>query len=678
MGSTGASTPPNFGPRRRLRQRLSRILARPIAISSDEHDQRYADAMTNTTSRDHLKAASPNGVTPAVLALDHAARGRQLDLLRQELEHSISERDRLVADLERVHGLRWTRLGARLRRIIKRWRQVRALAVTVIRHPGKVARIIRADLRSSDGARRLVRRLHGDHPDPSGASRALRAEGKHEQALAQLDAALARRPTDTSVLAERTVTLVQMGELSRALENARALVAVSNVAAHRTTEASLAGRLRELDPTWLPTLEPPEPLDSAGTGRILHLLKESRPYYDRGYTMRSHYVLQAQRDAGLHPAVVTSLGFPRLDGFAEFAAVDELDGIPHYRLDLGPDYPYREVPFDRFVNDYARQARRVAATIRPEVIHASSGYRGYETALVALALGRHFGIPVVYDVRSMLEATWTGDIARSQTGEHYGLRVRREEHCMQQADLVFTIAETLRHEIVRRGIDPDKVVVIPNAVDPDAFRPIPPDIPLKRQLGVDGRTVLGYISNIGRREGLDILIEGVARLVQRGRRDIACLIVGEGPELAAVRRLIDARDLGTFVRAVGQVPHEEIQRYYSIIDVFVVPRRNDEAARLVTPLKPFEAMAMERPLLVADLPALLEVAGHDERGLSFRAEDPESLAAQAARLVDDPELRLTLGRAGRGWVANERTWAHNGQRYLEAYGRLTKMGARRD
>jgi glycosyltransferase involved in cell wall biosynthesis len=314
-------------------------------------------------------------------------------------------------------------------------------------------------------------------------------------------------------------------------------------------------------------------------------------------------------------------------------------------------------------------AADVVRAVRPSLLHASSGYRGFDGAITALALGRHFDIPVVYDVRSYLEATWTGNADRAERGEHYRLRHGKELRCMQDADLVFTIAETMRAELAGRGIDQDKIVVIPNAVEPDSFVPAPADQALAAELGLAGKQVLGYISNLGKREGLDFLIEAIAKLSRR-RSDVGGLIVGDGPEIEGLRARCVELGVADIVKITGQVPHAEISRYYALIDVFVVPRRDDHAARLVTPLKPFEAMAMERPLLVADLPALIEVTAPGERGLSFRAEDSDSLAMQAETLLDDPALRARLGRNGRDWVLRERTWAANAERYVEAYARL--------
>ena len=95
--------------------------------------------------------------------------------------------------------------------------------------------------------------------------------------------------------------------------------------------------------------------------------------------------------------------------------------------------------------------------------------------------------------------------------------------------------------------------------------------------------------------------------------------------------------------------------------MFVVPRTANRVSRLVTPLKPYEAMALERAVVVSDLPALREIVTPGETGLTFRAEDAEDLAEVLGRLLDDPALRARLGRQAREWILAERTWAANGR-----------------
>jgi glycosyltransferase involved in cell wall biosynthesis len=180
--------------------------------------------------------------------------------------------------------------------------------------------------------------------------------------------------------------------------------------------------------------------------------------------------------------------------------------------------------------------------------------------------------------------------------------------------------------------------------------------------------VIGYISNLDHpREGHETLIEATARLIEAGR-DVACLIVGDGRRRQRLEALAASSGVADRVVFTGAVPHDEVPAMYALLDAFVVPRRDERAARLVTPLKPFEAMAMARPMIVADLPALTEIAPDGERSLTYPAEDAAALAAAVERLMDDTQLATRLGEAGRAWVIKERTWASNGPRWSSIYG----------
>ena len=103
------------------------------------------------------------------------------------------------------------------------------------------------------------------------------------------------------------------------------------------------------------------------------------------------------------------------------------------------------------------------------------------------------------------------------------------------------------------------------------------------------------------------------------------------------------------------------------MDLFANPRVDERAARLITPLKPFEAMALGIPVLVSDLPALREIVDPPHRGVVAPPGDPIALAAAIEALADDPDRRAALAAAGRDWVRRERTWTANGPRYRAAY-----------
>jgi glycosyltransferase involved in cell wall biosynthesis len=113
-----------------------------------------------------------------------------------------------------------------------------------------------------------------------------------------------------------------------------------------------------------------------------------------------------------------------------------------------------------------------------------------------------------------------------------------------------------------------------------------------------------------------------------------------------------------------------VQRYYAQIDVFVVPRTNDQVSRTVTPLKPLEAMAMQRAVVTSDVPALRELILPGETGLVFAAEDATALTTAIEPLLDDPAARARLGKAAREWVIAARTWHRNGELYRQLYAEL--------
>jgi phosphatidyl-myo-inositol dimannoside synthase len=520
----------------------------------------------------------------------------------------------------------------------------------------------------------LARRIARARPAIREAEAAL-AAGNPDRALAVTESAIRSRPGDRVLLALRRRAFAGRGDQTGVAATIAALRRAGGVSggdALAETERRLHGDLAETDPRWRPRiLGPRRPIEPRSDRVILHLLKESRPQRQSGFAMRSHDNMLAQRDAGWDPVVVTALGFPRWTG-ARVTATEQVDGIRHHRLDLGAGYP-DDGPVDRYLEDYAWCAAVIAREERPAIIHASSGGRGYEAALVGLALGDHLDLPVVYEVRSLFDGPApSGALAATASDatsprERYRRRDATEVRSMLAADAVVTLAETMKADIVARGVAPERVFVVPNGVDPEAFSPRPADPALRARYGVGYRYLIGYVSNLDHpREGHETLIEATALLLDAGR-DVACLIIGDGRRRERLEAVAASSGVADRIVFTGAVPHDEVPAMYALLDVFVVPRRDERAARLVTPLKPFEAMAMARPMVVADLPALTEVAPDGERSLAYPAEDAAALAAAVERIMDDSALGARLGAAGRAWVAKERTWASNGPRWSAIY-----------
>ena len=607
----------------------------------------------------------------------------EVDTARREAVRATNEMRLAKWKLQSFRRRRWWRIGGALSGARKGW-------PGLVRVPSdlwgavfdRVPPLPRPQAKKYRGRPTILRGDDGwSLPEPRVPNertvRGLVDEGHYDEAVLLVDELLAERPNDGGLLREKRHAHLRRGDLEEAFDATAALRLLSDTSSHRQAERNLWGRLRELSPLYGPEVPgEPEVLEPKSKSVVMHLLKESAPYFERGYTMRSQAMLQAQRQAGYEPFVVTSLGFPRRDGFEEFDPIEMVDGIEMVRLDAGPGYDVRTIPWDVYLQDYAFMAARALAHRAPALLHAGSGYRGFDSALVGIALKRRFGVPLVYDVRSFLEHTWTDDMDVAESSSHYRARYATEVRCMHEADFVLTIGNAMRDDLIARGIPETKIGVVPNVVDTSVFSPRPPDSALLEAYGLAGReAVLGYVSNLGSREGIDVLVAAIAVLREQGL-DVGGLIVGDGPERSSLELLAQDLGIADAITFTGQVPHEDVVAHYSLIDVFVVPRKDDFAARLVTPLKPFEAMAMGLPVVVSALPGLLEIVQPDDRGLAFPPGDSSALANTVGRLLADSDLRERLATNGREWVEAERTVEANSRRYHAIYDAI--LGGRYD
>jgi glycosyltransferase involved in cell wall biosynthesis len=397
--------------------------------------------------------------------------------------------------------------------------------------------------------------------------------------------------------------------------------------------------------------------------RVLHLVTNTLPEVTAGYTVRTQGVAAAQRRIGLDAHVVSRLGFPVTAGHFTAASLVHVGEVPYHRI-----LPITWLPSadDRALRLDVDQTARLVERLRPVVLHAHSKYLN---AQVALALRDRFGLPVVYEVRGFIEETWRSR-GRDPLTDAYRLAREAETHCMSAADAVVTLAESMKTEIVGRGVAADRVIIVPNAVD-DIFLAESPDAgPLRRGLGIDpDDVVVGTVTTVNDYEGLDTLVDAVALLRDRGHQ-ARLLVVGAGPALSALRRRAADRGLANAAVFTGAVPFADIRQHYAAIDVFTVPRADTPVTRLVTPLKPLEAMATARPVVASDLPPLREIVEPGRTGAIARAGDPASLAAAIEPLLSEPTERSRMGETARRWVAQHRTWDAAARAYRDLYERL--------
>jgi PEP-CTERM/exosortase A-associated glycosyltransferase len=399
--------------------------------------------------------------------------------------------------------------------------------------------------------------------------------------------------------------------------------------------------------------------------RVLHVLDHSIPLHS-GYTFRTRSILQQQRALGWETYHVTS---PKQG--ATPAADETVDGLRFYRTAPGTGALARMPVLNQLavIDRLAARLLEVAREVQPDILHAHSPALN---AVAALRVGRRLGIPVVYEIR----AFWEDAAVDHGTSREWGLRYRitraLETYALRRVDAATTICEGLRKDIVARGIPAHKVTVIPNAVDIDDFSVDGArDAALAGQLGLAGKSVLGFIGSFYAYEGLNVLLDALPVLLA-ANPEIRVLLVGGGPQEAALKAQAQRLGVAAQVIFTGRVPHSEVQRYYNLIDVLVYPRLKMRLTDLVTPLKPLEAMAQGRLLVASDVGGHGELIEDGKTGVLFEAGNAHALAEKTLALLAQPERWPALRQAGRAFVERERSWSASVARYRGVYGALPK------
>jgi len=394
--------------------------------------------------------------------------------------------------------------------------------------------------------------------------------------------------------------------------------------------------------------------------RILHVLDHSLPLHS-GYAFRTAAILREQCLQGFETLQLTT---PRQnDGRV---TEEDADGLHFLRTPLAPR-KVDALSVVRYVREMAATERRIAAVVghsAPDVIQAHSPVLN---AIPAIRAARRFGLPFVYEVRTLWEDSAVNHGVTRVGSARYRASRGLESWVMRRADHVTTICEGLRTEIVSRGVAPERVTVIPNAVDTRSFAfGAIGDPALRAKLGLADRRILGFAGSFHGYEGLDLLLDAVARLVPT-RPELAVLLLGGGSQESALRDRAASLGLSGRVVFTGRVPHAEVQRYYELVDLLVYPRRSSRLTELVTPLKPLEAMAQGRILVASDVGGHRELVRHGETGFLCPADDAAALASAIENVLDEEASWPRIARQARTFVESERTWSASVGRYHDVY-----------
>ncbi|HEU5179330.1 MAG TPA: methyltransferase domain-containing protein [Candidatus Polarisedimenticolia bacterium] len=290
-------------------------------------------------------------------------------------------------------------------------------------------------------------------------------------------------------------------------------------------------------------------------------------------------------------------------------------------------------------------------------------HRFDEGSLAGVLLSRSLGIPLVLEYNG--SGVWIAD-HWDRPLPHRGTFQAIEAANLKQAHLIVTVSGVLRDELVEKGVERHRILVCPNAVDADEYRPDRDAAAVRRRLALEGRKTIGFIGTFGPWHGAPILA-AAAGAILRGDPQAALLWIGDGTERGRVEAILAEQGVADRCRFTGLVPQKEAPDFLAACDLFVSPHvPNPDGSRFFgSPTKLFEYMATGRGIVASNLEQIGEILEDGRTALLVPPGSPEALAEGILRLLRDPDLAARLGDAARRQAIARHSWERNARSVLD-------------
>jgi glycosyltransferase involved in cell wall biosynthesis len=336
------------------------------------------------------------------------------------------------------------------------------------------------------------------------------------------------------------------------------------------------------------------------------------------------------------------------------STVNTIQALKNFNLTLGSETTLPgEIRRILFNEEVAADLKRKFENDPPDFIYERATLFGTAGASVA----RELNIPHVLELNAPLtleQSTYRMTVLGP-------LAMAAERLALLQADAVLTVSGPLRDHALSLGVDPSRLHVFPNGVDPCLFRPGHRDPTVRARFGLADERVVGFVGGLRPWHGVEVLPDLLQRLLER-RSDVRLLVVGDGPLRSSLQERLQQMGLGDKSVFAGSLPHTDVASVMHQFDVALAPYPALDHAFYFSPLKLFEYMACGVPVVASELGQIGEIVRHEETGLLCPPGDTEALAEACERLLADQELGRCLGEAAAKTVRNQFTWDHNAQR----------------
>ena len=264
-------------------------------------------------------------------------------------------------------------------------------------------------------------------------------------------------------------------------------------------------------------------------------------------------------------------------------------------------------------------------------------------------VNRHWGVPLKYSILS----------------EEIELVNLRSAH------LNVVVSQTLKMELLNRGINAESILVNPNGVDPDVFHPQISGFRIRQRLGLTTETVLGFLGTFGKWHGAEVLAEAFGKLIMETpalRNQVKLLLIGDGMTVHDVKKVLHDAQVNDAAIFTGSVFQSEAPSYLAACDILVSPHvpNPDGSTFFGSPTKLFEYMAMGKGIVASGLAQISDVLSHGDTAWLVEPGNVDSLKDGLRTLIEDVSLRQRLGCAARERVVENHTWRQHTARILDA------------
>ncbi len=426
--------------------------------------------------------------------------------------------------------------------------------------------------------------------------------------------------------------------------------------------------------------------------RVLHILHESLPLIS-GFTIRSKYIFKHQKN------------FAKVFVFTTFQfksdkQLEIIDNIPYFRMNKGISlflrnynkfiirltnviYKFFNInlekrlgvllyfPVSGFTQHYIK---KLVKFYEIDIIHQHSQF---QIGKYSFKVAKKLKIPFVYEVRgfieeSMLATSKNRRLADKKLLKFLYYRIKNQEtQILKSSQSIITLSEPMKKELMKRKINEEFIHVFPNCIDPSVFKSHTSQNNIKKELNLNGDLIIGYFGQLRWLEGIDILIKAIPKILEN-KIEIKVLLIGNVLQnyFNYLNQLIKQLNLSKNIVFLDALPHEELLKYYSIVDMIVLPRLNTRVTRIVTPLKPLEAMGFKTLVIASNLSALRYTIIDENTGILFEPENSSDLASKIIYYYNHFDKKREIEDFAYEYVKNNFLWKNFIPKYKIIYQNL--------